>query len=495
MKIKSYISITAILTYLLPFADLVSAQDINADNLETTTAILDTAIPFAIGAREGEQTIRGSFGWPTFQEGFVEGVYFRFDPDGYARFSISPRLDEDVFEVICEAATTICVAQKKGMEIGLNAQGQPQISISGVTPADLFFISDRKNELPLPNSILDPIDRGLEALLSTGGDLIVRRELETLQRHSLSGFAATITYLRWVAQNQASFIFPRGWPVPSQQTGQQNTRLPLRETWDNTNTTAQPVQNTPKLQSWQNGSRLNRNQNAQSQSNGSIQFSPRTSPALGENEYETSANIFAQEAQGRSLPADINRFEILPSQNHQRQIDDRTQRQDAFNTNNDATRIGRELDVINQTLRNLETKIDNLALRLSYELRSADASLARQHNTGSQTYQSIGESTKNDWVKPDGTHDRKSEEERLRKLVVESILKQSQQDNPSRSNAPPGPGSGEVSVKKNIVERLLEELNGTEKEEKPVQTETGNPEEFVSLSDYVNKIMQAEKRN
>ena len=74
-------------------------------------AILDTSVLFAIGAREARQELRGSFGWPTFQEGLVEGVYFRFDPDGYARFSPTPRLDTDVFEVICRPRTHSCTAR------------------------------------------------------------------------------------------------------------------------------------------------------------------------------------------------------------------------------------------------------------------------------------------------------------------------------------------------------------------------------------------------
>jgi len=81
---------TAIFLLSLVVQNNAAAQSVDAEAEESSTAILDTSIPFAIGAREGEQTIRSSFGWPTFQEGFVEGVYFRFDPDGYARFSASP---------------------------------------------------------------------------------------------------------------------------------------------------------------------------------------------------------------------------------------------------------------------------------------------------------------------------------------------------------------------------------------------------------------------
>jgi len=195
---------------------LAWGQTAQQQGITNTTQILDTSVLFAIGAREAEQAIRGSFGWPTFQEGFVDRVYFRFDPDGYARFSESPRLDEDVFEVICAESSTSCKAQKPSLEIGLTVEGKVQILLSDVTPNDTFFVSDRKSELPLPPSILDPLDSRLETLLSSGGHLIIKRELETVQQISLSGFSAVATYLRWVAQGQSPRVFPRGWPAPAQ---------------------------------------------------------------------------------------------------------------------------------------------------------------------------------------------------------------------------------------------------------------------------------------
>lgn len=201
---------------LLGTLNVVWAQSAQQQGITNSTQILDTSVLFAIGAREAEQAIRGSFGWPTFQEGFVDRVYFRFDPDGYARFSESPRLDEDVFEVICAESSTSCKAQKPGLEIGLTVEGRVQLIIAGITPEDTFYVSDRKAELPLPPSILDPLDSRLETLLSSGGTLSVKRELETVQQISLSGFSAVATYLRWVAQDQSPRVFPRGWPVPAQ---------------------------------------------------------------------------------------------------------------------------------------------------------------------------------------------------------------------------------------------------------------------------------------
>jgi hypothetical protein len=460
-----------------------SAQSVTNGNPEVSTAILDTSIPFAIGAREGEQTIRGSFGWPTFQEGFVAGVYFRFDPDGYARFSSSPRLDEDVFEVRCQNASTICIAKKDGLEIELTAQGGPLIRISGITSADRFFISDRKNELPLPNTILGPIDQRLETLLSSGGELIIRRELEKLQVLSLSGFSATVTYLRWVAQNQASFVFPRGWPAPSQQTGPKNNGLTLPDTWNNVGSQNQL---TPVYRNVQN-QQFPAQQN-QAWPNGNNQFganSIRTTPA---GNSDVAGIGFAQQARGRSLPADINRFEILPDQGSYLQAAD----SNSVNQQVNPATISLELNTINQSLRNLELKIDNLATRLSYELQSTKVNALRQNQISSNIYAGINSANN----ALNGQTEGLTEEEKLRKRVIESILQNTQQEQPASQVAPVSSAGGEVAVKKNIVERLLEELNGVDQAERNVQEPAVKSSgDFISLSDYISKVMQAESRN
>ncbi len=188
-------------------------------NLETPfaseNAILDTAIPFAIGAREAQQSLRGSFGWPTFQEGLVEGVYFRFDPDGYARFAPTPRLDTDVFEVICRPRTYSCMGRKGTLSAMLNSRGQLQLKIDDVLSGDRFFVSEGVSEIEVPERILQPLDSQMELLLSTGGDLIVRSGDSEKDRISLTGFFAVSAYLRWVAARQDYTILPRNWPVPN----------------------------------------------------------------------------------------------------------------------------------------------------------------------------------------------------------------------------------------------------------------------------------------
>ena len=198
-------------------------------------AILDTSILFAIGAHEARQELRGSFGWPTFQEGLVDGVYFRFDPDGYARFAPTPRLDSDVFEVICRPRTFTCMGRKGMMSIILTPQGQPQLELEGTTPNDLFYVADGISELQIPGRILQPLDPHLEALLSAGGELIARRGVENdINRVSLTGFSAVTTYLRWINARQDYAVLPRNWPVPNSTAERIGTNLTQTSDWRTT---------------------------------------------------------------------------------------------------------------------------------------------------------------------------------------------------------------------------------------------------------------------
>lgn len=216
-------TLTAALLWAGPLTDAARAQaqtpapadSANAvEAFASENAILDTSIHFAIGAREAQQSLRGSFGWPTFQEGIVEGVYFRFDPDGYARFAATPRLDTDVFEVICRPRTTTCMGRKGALSLILDSRGHLQIQIAELVSGDRFFVSEGVTEIELPASILQPLEPQMELLLATGGDLVVRRGDTEQDRISLAGFYAVGAYLRWVAANQSYAALPRGWPVP-----------------------------------------------------------------------------------------------------------------------------------------------------------------------------------------------------------------------------------------------------------------------------------------
>lgn len=201
------------------------------DSFASENAVLDTSILFAIGAHEARQELRGAFGWPTFQEGLVEGVYFRFDPDGYARFSPTPRLDTDVFEVICRPRTFICMGRKGPIQVTLTNRGQMQLQIEGVVEADTFALAEGIDEIPLPRTILQPLESRAETLLGSGGELIVRRRNNEISRTSLAGLFAVTTYLRWVAAQQDYTVLPRGWPVPNSGYGKSEPSLTQTQSW------------------------------------------------------------------------------------------------------------------------------------------------------------------------------------------------------------------------------------------------------------------------
>ena len=206
-------------------------QQTPEDSFASENAVLDTSILFAIGAREARQELRGAFGWPTFQEGLVDGVYFRFDPDGYARFAPTPRLDSDVFEVICRPRTLVCMGRKDTLQVTLNNRGQVQLEMSNIAENDEFIMSDGISELPLPPTILQPLEPRMELLLSSGGDLVVRRNGAEAHRLSLEGFGAVIPYLRWVAARQDYTVLPRGWPVPNSLMSDESASLTQTTLW------------------------------------------------------------------------------------------------------------------------------------------------------------------------------------------------------------------------------------------------------------------------
>lgn len=193
----------------------VSFDAVENRSFASENAILDTSIPFSIGAREAQQALRGSFGWPNFQEGLVEGVYFRFDPDGYARFAPTPRLDMDVFEVICRPRTYSCAARKEGFEMFLTDRGQIQIKLENVTAGDTLHVVEGVSEIQIPERVLQPLDMQLEMLLASGGELSARRGGNEVSLVSLTGFTAVSAYLRWIAARQDYSVLPRGWPVPN----------------------------------------------------------------------------------------------------------------------------------------------------------------------------------------------------------------------------------------------------------------------------------------
>ncbi len=211
---KAPFAISAMLISALSLGNLVLAQE-NSSQFTPENAVLNTSIPFAIGAREARQELRGAFGWSTFQEGLVDGVYFRFDPDGYARFSPTPRLDSNVFEVICRPRTTSCMGRKGTLSLYLSGDGSLQMRLQDFAPGDTLHLTDGLTDLPLPEQAMTDLDSRLETLLSSGGDLVIKRGEQQVSSTSLAGFGPVATYLRWITAQQDYAILPRDWPVPN----------------------------------------------------------------------------------------------------------------------------------------------------------------------------------------------------------------------------------------------------------------------------------------
>lgn len=194
---------------------------------DAANAVLDTSRPFVAGAREANQQLRGSFGWPTFQEGVINGIYYRFDPDGYARFGANPRLDVDIFEVICRPGTVDCAARKGGLLVTLTQRGNLHLAIEDLAPHSEFALSDGVSVLPLPDRVLQPLDKPLENLLLAGQELIVTSGSQDRRVFSLVGLEAVAAYLRWVAARQDPSVLPPGWPVAAGEAQQVTASAPV----------------------------------------------------------------------------------------------------------------------------------------------------------------------------------------------------------------------------------------------------------------------------
>ncbi|MGR3493273.1 MAG: hypothetical protein ACU0DW_14535, partial [Shimia sp.] len=214
---------SSLLALLTALPALAQEQTALTSGFEPNNAILETSVPFTTGAREAKQSLRGSFGWQTFQEGLVNGIHYRFDPDGYARFSPSPRLDEDVFEVLCMTGSTVCIARKDELSLSIRDGGQAYLEIEGASTGDLFSLDDGASELPLPPEVMGVLDHRLEPLLEQGDELVLRRGDEVYARISLKGFEPVVAYLRWVDAGQDPRALPLDWPLDAAARGTPQT--------------------------------------------------------------------------------------------------------------------------------------------------------------------------------------------------------------------------------------------------------------------------------
>ncbi|MCP5074755.1 MAG: hypothetical protein GY947_15885 [Rhodobacteraceae bacterium] len=539
----------AICAAVLAIPNTSFAQVSSQSGFEQSTAILDTAVLFAIGAREAEQAIRGSFGWPTFQEGFVEGVYFRFDPDGYARFSPSPRLDEDVFEVLCAEASTACVAKKSVLEVGLTVAGQVQIKINGITPDDSFFVSDRKSELPLPATILGPLDPRLEALLAGGGELIVKREIETVQSVSLAGFSAVTTYLRWVAQRQSPRIFPRGWPVPAQSQDQAVSGLTQPNQWESPSTGPQTLQTTWHNRSPEQSANISPNAGAAPQgdpaSNSQVELlqqqliqlqlnlqqmqagAAATRPANtsgltlagtapASNRLQDYGQSFAQQAQGRSLPASpgglgvggdsasaFDQGSVWPSADNRAaapQIGRNQPPVQDWSAGNVqySQEVFRRLETVERSLHDLRRDVAIQILELRDMLHSRNPSGSLQATAPLATTPIQVQRSPAGVPEPSADDPTRILEE-LEKTLLNRLGAQNQSATSAVQSAPASRDG--VTLDRKLIEDILAELGqadgttgltpDTEMTQPTVQPTT-KPDGFVTLNDYINQVLQQE---
>jgi hypothetical protein len=118
--------------------------------------------------------------------------------------------------------------------LGINPtnSGQFQIAIEDYVEGEKLYLSEGTTEIQLPAQILDPLDARFETLLSSNGELVVRRGADERARVSLAGFRQTLSYLKWVAARQDYAALPYGWPVPNSGTAAP-ARLTAAETWTN----------------------------------------------------------------------------------------------------------------------------------------------------------------------------------------------------------------------------------------------------------------------
>ena len=495
----------------------VSSQSAQEQGISNSTQILETSVLFAIGAREAEQAIRGSFGWPTFQEGFVDKVYFRFDPDGYARFSSSPRLDEDVFEVICAESSTACLAKKPNIQIGLTPNGQIQLQVSGITPQDSFHVSDRKSELPLPPTVLEPLDARLETLLASSVELIVKRELEVIQTISLSGFSAVATYLRWVAQNQNPRVFPRGWPVPAQGIQQQTSGLTQPNLWETPNSGPQVVETTYSQQvttqdsnqpfdNFRSGRSVQNGQVSAFNQNGSSNVSNALESQIQDlqNQISQLQNVstpsrddfgqgFAQQARGRSL-VEVSGFtdiDIAPNatrdQGFQQQIPTESTLQAAQFSPSQLSEYYTAVENIKSRIFVIEKAIIEDRNKFYFEIE--------------KLRQLVGENTKPYEVKAitqDQKIDSVSEMSSLEKLLLQQIREVEVTPDIQPISEQSVDQSNTEHTQRDIIVKLLNELSEEHGmveesvEHSQAAQKSVRKEGFVSLSDYINQVFQAE---
>ncbi len=188
---------------------------VESPNLVETITTIDTSIPFAPGAEEHLINVRGPFGQPSFQQGFIEGMHFRIDPDGGALFSRDPRLRNNVFEVECENGITSCIAKRGAVRLsidtdgllifGLDADAAFDAIYLGYGPFDIDQLEDSWKKL---NTSLNTVSVDV---LAGYDQMVAVKDGKLAQKIPLEGILVVGTYLKWVVDGQPVKVLPASW--------------------------------------------------------------------------------------------------------------------------------------------------------------------------------------------------------------------------------------------------------------------------------------------
>lgn len=181
------LSAPAVLAFWLALAPCALAQE----------GIVDTAVPFVAGGVQNELLLRGPVGWDTYQSGVADGLYYRFDPDGYARFGASERLDEDYWEIVCTVQPVDCTGRRGPVTLQVDAEGYPTVEIENLNPQGSFRLADAG----APALTLAELSAPAHAT-----ELLAASELRPETEGApvaIGGIGTVARYIRWVENGQA----------------------------------------------------------------------------------------------------------------------------------------------------------------------------------------------------------------------------------------------------------------------------------------------------
>ncbi|HEX2526663.1 MAG TPA: peptidoglycan-binding protein [Geminicoccus sp.] len=159
--------------------------------------MLDTAKPFAEGAAEIEQYLRGPIGWPTYQQGMAGESFYRFDPDGYARFDPTERLDQDHWEVTCTAEPVDCKGQRGLVHLTIGKDGRLGLAVNGAGNDVRYSLDDAEAPAATTAEITRPDRIGT---LFAASRLVPANGTQALP---IDGLEAAAVYVRWAENGQA----------------------------------------------------------------------------------------------------------------------------------------------------------------------------------------------------------------------------------------------------------------------------------------------------